>query len=878
MRRALALLVLLAGTAGAQVFDQGGPLLRYTPDYEVPQMHKWYGLRFLPETYARPWYYTDTQYAQQYYSRYINRQLEGREFFDTFGRSLGLGWQVYTWTQDQPGSRGSRIDKKRRFAGGGVGGIGFNVYTGFFGNLVIAAEKGRQGAWSLMVGDEISTYFTPLTFAKPRFNGVRLDWAGDWLTSTLILSRPSQPDDQERTNATHLLGGHARFQAGPQATLGLTYVNAHNVQTQEEFNEGNPLSGALTSNQNQPLEKLWVRVRDDSPGKGLVGARVAGYEIVLSDTNGRQVRGQELGFAPRVTGGLAQDSRLVAQDGEGILIEYDLAALQAQGFDTGALEAVQVELALANDYRVEVASNLQTDGERFNPEIVFLPVERALGNVQDNTNARVLSIDYGLPVANELLGLDWNLVEWRGLTAQGEVVLNRRHRRYPNPLRSSHHQRVDQEGAAYLQVAYQWQPLSFYGEGFALGQGYSTAYWLADADGRLSYKNPIPQIFEFVDDDDDQDRRPEWQRPFSPAWKEVAWPGYDENQDFRNDYDQNANLLPDYEEPFLRWAADRPEFLFGMDLNHNGWSDRFENDDLPDYPYRADHRGFNAYLQARLSPEFRLLVGRQEFGLRTGDGHTSSWYSLAAFDGPVRSLGRLRLFAHGARVRDDIPDPLIQWFQPLNAPGVMRQVRDLLPGRDAWKLLGYADLDQRLGGGLRLQHRAKIEQWRPQARDPDLRANAGFAGLMDKLSWQLPLGMSFLEPRWKSECRRERPFNSRLPASTSLEQTAIVLFTQPLLAEHTQVGYFPGRGRQLFSTELQLGVERSWFWLLDGTREEVVSDYSSWTWVAQVSNRTAYQGYMLVTRLGMEVQTRQAADQPAPRNSQVFLSVNAGLR
>ena len=872
------LLLLLAGALEAQIYDRGGPLLRYTPDYEQPQMHKWYGLRSLPEAYVQPWYYTDTEYARQYYTRYLNRQLEGREFFDTFGRSQGVGWQVYTWSQEQPGARGSIIDKKRRFQSTRTGGIGLNVYSGFFTNLVIAAEKGRRGAWALIVGDEISAYFTPLTFAKPRFNGVRLDWAGEKVKSTLLLSRPSQPDDQERTNATHLMGGHAQFQAGPQTTLGVTYVNAHNVQTQEEFADGNPLRGALTSNENQPLEKLWVRVRDDSPGKGLVGARLAGYEIVFTDTNGRQVRGRELGFVPRVSGGLAQDSRLVAQDGESILLEYDLSTLKSEGFDTGALAQVQVELALANDYRVEVASNLQTDGENFNPEIVFLPLRRARGNVQDNTNAQVLKLDYGLPVGNELLGLDWNLVEWKGLSAQGELVLNRRYRRYPNPLRPSHHQSVDQDGAAFLQLAYQWQPFSLFCESFAIGQGYSTAYWLADADGRLKYKNPTPQLYEFVDDDDDQDRRPEWQRPFSTASNEVAWPGYDENQDFRNDYDQNANRVPDYQEPFLRWATDRPEFLFGMDLNHNGWADRFENDDLPDYPYRADHRGFNAYLQARLSPEFRLLAGRQNFRLRSGDGRTDSWYTLAAYDASLGRVGRLRLFAHGAQVRDNIPDPLIQWFQPLNAPGVMRQVRDLLPGRDTWKLLLYGDADERLGPGLRLQHRAKWELWRQRQPDPDLRRSAGFVGLMDKLSWQVPLGLAFLEPRWKSEYRRERPFNSRLPASTSLEQTAILLFTQPLLAEHTQVGYFPGRGRQLFATELQLGLERSWFWLLKGTREEVESDYSSWTWVGQLSNRTAYQGYLLVTRLGMEMETRRLAHQSAPRNSQVFLSVNAGLR
>ena len=30
-----------------------------------------------------------------------------------------------------------------------------------------------------------------------------------------------------------------------------------------------------------------------------------------------------------------------------------------------------------------------------------------------------------------------------------------------------------------------------------------------------------------------------------------------------------------------RYASDRPEFLFGVDMNNNGIIDRFENDDLP---------------------------------------------------------------------------------------------------------------------------------------------------------------------------------------------------------------------------------------------------------------------------------------------------------
>ncbi|MDP7174223.1 MAG: GFA family protein, partial [Alphaproteobacteria bacterium] len=42
--------------------------------------------------------------------------------------------------------------------------------------LVIAGDRRDGGNYRLMVGDEIYTFFTPLTIYKPRFNGVRLDY------------------------------------------------------------------------------------------------------------------------------------------------------------------------------------------------------------------------------------------------------------------------------------------------------------------------------------------------------------------------------------------------------------------------------------------------------------------------------------------------------------------------------------------------------------------------------------------------------------------------------------------------------------------------------------------------------------------------------
>lgn len=855
-------------------------------DFEIeqvsPAVHKWYGLRHLPETYMQPWYASDTRYAREDYTRYVSRLLEGQEFYDTFGSSLGRGWMVYNWVQEQPLPRGSRIDKIR----------GAQTYERFFNRLVIAGDREDARTYRLMVGDEIYTFFTPLTFYKPRFNGMRLDYGSDRVLTTLLLSRPSQPDEEERTDVTHMVGGHAEVQLNELTTLGVTYVNAHNVQTEKEFSEGNPLRGALTTQQNRALDKLWVRIRDDSPGRGEFPAILADYDIVLEDGEGRKLRGREIGLLPKIVGGGNESGRLVAQNSESILLEYDLKRFEYENIHSADITRATFELSVANDYQIELASNLQTDGERFSPEIVFLPVRRSAGNVQDNSNTGFVRIDYGLPVANELIGMDWDLVRWGGFSTKGELVLNRRFFRYPNSIVEENHQSSIDATAAYAHLAYNAYPWTVFFEGFSIEDSYTTSYWLTDAEGRIRYKDPIPQIYEFVDDDDDQNGLPEWQRPDLEVvrgnivrrklWSEDAWPGYDENGDFINDHNQNSNLFPDYEEPFLRFRSDRPEFLFGLDMNHNGMVDRFENDDLPDYPYRGDHRGFNVHGKANAGPDVSLTLGHQRMKLIAGDGRTRSWYGLMALERMLGNGGRLRIFEHGALVRDDIPDHLWLWFQAGGSPGRMRQVLDDLPAKNSWKNTLYADLDQRFGPGIRLQHRFKWDWVRQRQEATDLigfdgRRSSGFIGAINKAEWSLPVGLNVLEPRWKSEYRRDRPFSSRHSTAESLEQIFFLLWTQPLFAEQGGVTYFPKFGRQLFDSQLQLGLELSRFWMLEGERDEIAEDFSSLTTVVQLTNRVAYQGYQVVTRIGAQLTKKRFAESPSENSSLFFLTMNAGL-
>ena len=123
----------------------------------------------------------------------------------------------------------------------------------------------------------------------------------------------------------------------------------------------------------------------------------------------------------------------------------------------------------------------------------------------------------------------------------------------------------------------------------------------------------------------------------------------DENLDFISDFNQNdnefrPNYVPDYQEPFLRYHVDRPEFLFGMDMNNNFWVDQYENDVEPDYPYDRDHRGFNVYGGLYLAPEVKILVGTLREGHISSDKKNHSIYTLLRLDAQSASYGDFRIF------------------------------------------------------------------------------------------------------------------------------------------------------------------------------------------------------------------------------------------
>ena len=95
---------------------------------------------------------------------------------------------------------------------------------------------------------------------------------------------------------------------------------------------------------------------------------------------------------------------------------------------------------------------------------------------------------------------------------------------------------------------------------FTIDPDYSTTAFIADPGGVIDYANETQNLFEFVDDNDDQDRFTDWQRyrqsqglggeGGSVGRDTEIFPGLDENNDFISDFNQNQNSRPDYVEPF----------------------------------------------------------------------------------------------------------------------------------------------------------------------------------------------------------------------------------------------------------------------------------------------------------------------------------------
>ena len=813
-----------------------------------------------------------TNYARDPYQRYVSTSREGNHFYDVFGNVTPRTWVVYDWRQSQPLELGSVI------AGG-------SVPSGWFNNVALGGDAKGGSGYNITVGSQVRTVLTPLTFSKANFTGVQMDYAGQRLMATALVSRISRPNpsgprsQSSLTNMTNMLGGRATWAVGDGLVVGGTWVNARNANTRVKAFDGDPLAGTLTSGQSRTdLSAIVVVLSDDSPDDGRGGATLFdhGIRLVARDFatgERRSLALEEVVEAgaewPLVVGGEGHRDFISADGQERIVLNYLFTDPAYTGPDPASIVAVEFDYILANDFKIEIWSDNQTGSRRppappftglsiARDRPVLFTVRRAPGNVDDLSNLQRVVFNYGLPTATQVAGVSVEGFNFLGLDFYGEWDRNWRYAQYPNSelflSRKKHRASVQRADAWMFHAWREGFPWFFFGEAYAIDADYSTTAFLADGNGAVQYDNAQLYLYEFVDDNDDQDQLPDWGRFNQGSGDRAVFPGWDENGDFVSDFNQNdvgltGNPLPDYEEPFLRYLVDRPEFLFGIDLNNNFWIDRFEDDDLADYPYKAGRRGSNFFAGYRFFPGSRLLLGRVREDQPVDGARHATHYLMYTLDRASARRGRWRFFAMLKRVEDGIADDRRASAPFVGAP-VQPLVRDQLEAPDTWVSTLWGRWDWHPGRRANISHMAKwelVRQRSSQARRGDgkgLRPQAAFIGLVNKADVQRQLGPVEVQNRFKSEWLRRVPATRQEERESNWTRTFQALGRLPLLRR----------------THIQAGLERRWTHELEGDEEGRVEagkvgetgDAKSTDVAVQLSMVDPnYQGFQITTQVGV---------------------------
>ena len=841
-----------------------------------PAVQRWYVPQELFLLYRwKQWEYTN--YARDHYQRYVNSDIEGDYFYDLYGSFISRGWLIYDWRQQQPQQFGSALFKDPRFGS-------------WFNRLVISSDQKGQYHLALTIGEQIRTTLTPMTFSKPSFDGVQMDFQSDKYAATVLMSRISSPGRAgtvtvEATNSTNLFGFRGTSQIGDFVTLGGTYVNAHHSQTLVESLEGDPISGSLTVGQNlEPISQIFVRLSDDSPTDREGGAALFSHDIIIEAETEIAVeteegeerieiekttwRGSENGFSAIVDGGFRRRGFLAADGSEQIVLTYDFTSENRSynGPDLSTIRRVTIELAVANDYHIEMGSDRQTNLPERQP--VFLTQARAAGNVKDGSNLRLVRFEYGLPTGNDILGGTLELNDLMGFNLYAEFDRSRRFRKYPNRKFTKHRTDSNEANAWMVNLSRRSYPWFLFGEAYSMDYDYGTTSLLTAANGDIDYTNETGFFYEFVEDNDDQDRTPDWQRVNQSGPDREIFPGWDENNDFISDFNQNdsefrPNFIPDYEEPFLRYSADRPEFLFGVDMNNNFWIDRFENDEEPDFPYNRNRRGGNVYVGAHIIPGMRLTVGRKQERMLSADREDNSTYGMFTWDRDLAGVGRLRVFDMFKLVEDDIPEDLVQWVQPAGTRANLQRLPDRLAAPDTWINSAYLGFDYTGRSKLKLVNKMKYDIWHQREDQTDFRDNYQFFGLINKAEYRQQWRRFRLSPKIKNELRLEAP----------------LLSNEPVRKEDTLILFLIGQTPILTGSEVRAGIEYIIFnqFEKDAIALGLQDDFQELVLAIQYSNTGAYLGYNLTTQVGMRLIRTDEKGQDASTGISQFITVIAGL-
>ena len=256
------------------------------------------------------------------------------------------------------------------------------------------------------------------------------------------------------------------------------------------------------------------------------------------------------------------------------------------------------------------------------------------------------------------------------------------------------------------------------------------------------------------------------------------------------------------------------------------------------------------------------MVGALREDMISSNQHNRANYALFTIDRNTPAWGRFRLFEMIKSVEDNIPDDLLQWLPNANIrTGEPTKIEDPLIARDTWINSLWIGHDYTLGGLLTTNY-LKYDLYH-QRLDANQRALLAlrerdyFFGLINKISYRFDLGRIWIEPRWKSEYRRQSLDLTSTDRRTELSEIGGFIFGFPLLSHTPLLG----------------GVELTFF----NDMERDSNDFSGQVWALQFSNLSDYLGYKITTHGGMKIDRRNRKGEDPVTITQSFMSIYAGL-
>lgn len=592
--------------------------------------------------------------------------------------------------------------------------------TGWKGSFIVADEIRTQftpltlrlAGLNGVRGDVLTTNNALSVIASRP--GTSLFWGGShWGSRTLNYVE----------SGVFLLGGHFRRKVG-LLNIGATYVNEHifDSMVEEKYNS---IRGTIPHTYPIPTT-IAVRFSDDSPEDGRGGPIVLDVNIYVNGEKRDDIVPfvmKQSSLNPTVVGRLLSVTNQFLRtlyyvfrdyqywfseipfyadyfyfkdhvEGEDVSKNVNIdemnvwleqmdpsRPMRADGYDyiiyyydlsqIPLVESVSFDALVANDYKVEVSelhvrSQTSAKYEDKYQASFFQTVARCPGNVQDGSNLKRISFDFGMPTGLAVYSVNLN-TNIKGIRINAEYANSIDYMKYPATFsREKYGKRHTLRSEAYyINMVKNSGRFDFGAEYFSIDPSYNVELMATGVEDRLAQdsfemRNNLG-FWPLIEDNDDNDRFPDrylhqvYEGYRSSVDVDGVFPGKDENRDGIPDTNQNLNSIPDYAEPFLMYWVEPDEFVYGTDLNNNGIPDEREDDWDIDLPYDKDLKGYHFYWRYNLLP-WRLKLGRMDAHQIGGNGIDKMNYAELVLNLRGPGWGELTLAGKVKRVEDTVKD------------------------------------------------------------------------------------------------------------------------------------------------------------------------------------------------------------------------------